>query len=435
MNSVWTKTAKLPTFKSLKNDIKTDVLIIGGGITGILCAYMLQQAGVNYVLIEADRICGGVSENTTAKITSQHGFIYDKLIKQFGVEKAQMYLKANQQALKQYRKMCKTIDCDFEVKDSFVYSTEQSDKLEKELNALNKISANAEFVKGIPLPVTTVGAIKFKNQAQFNPLKFIASVSSGLNIYEQTKALQFDGKTVVTSGGKIKASKIIVATQFPIFNKHGSYFLKMYQHRSYVLALSLDNTLDGMYVDQSKSGLSFRNFKNYLLLGGGSHRTGEQGGSFLELQNFADINYPNAKIEYRWATQDCMTLDGVPYIGQYSKRTPNLFVATGFNKWGITSSMAAAQILCDEMLGKENEYAPVFSPSRTILRPQLILNAFKTTANLLTPTKPRCPHLGCALKWNQAEHTWDCPCHGSRFSKDGKLLDNPATSDLNKKAH
>ena len=125
-----------------------------------------------------------------------------------------------------------------------------------------------------------------------------------------------------------------------------------------------------------------------------------------------------------------MSLDGVPYIGQYSSRTPGLFVATGFNKWGMTSSMAAAMLLSDLVQGRKNPYAQVFSPSRTALRPQLFSNMGKAAVHLLTPRSPRCPHMGCALKWNPQERSWDCPCHGSRFTEEGKLLDNPATGGL-----
>jgi hypothetical protein len=166
-----------------------------------------------------------------------------------------------------------------------------------------------------------------------------------------------------------------------------------------------------------------------LLLGGGGHRTGKQGGCWQELEAFARKHYPNAETVGKWATQDCMTLDSVPYIGQYSKSTPDLFVATGFNKWGMTNAMVAADVLCDLIREKTNPYADVFSPSRSMLSRQLALNAFESTVGLLTPTTPRCPHLGCALKYNRAEHTWDCPCHGSRFTESGELIDNPATDD------
>ena len=206
--------------------------------------------------------------------------------------------------------------------------------------------------------------------------------------------------------------------------------MNLYQHRSYVIALENAPDINGMYVDENEYGLSFRSHGNLLLMGGGAHRTGKHGGGWDALSALAKKYYPDAKEAYRWAAQDCMTLDGIPYLGQYAKNTPNLYVATGFNKWGMTSSMAAAQILSDLVQEKENPYAEWFCPSRSILRPQLFSNALETTANLLTFTKPRCPHMGCALKWNAQEHSWDCPCHGSRFDAHGNLLDNPANSDI-----
>lgn len=197
-----------------------------------------------------------------------------------------------------------------------------------------------------------------------------------------------------------------------------------------MIALSDAQDVSGMYADEDASGLSFRNAGDLLLLGGGSHRTGKQGGAWRVLEDFAAREYPSAQIRYRWATQDCMTLDDIPYIGNYSSRTPELYVATGFNKWGMTSSMVSAMILSDMVQGKDNPYARVFSPSRSILRPQLAINGFEAVKNLIMPSKKRCPHLGCALKWNREEQTWDCPCHGSRFTADGELIDNPATADL-----
>lgn len=430
MQSIWTDSTNFPNYHKLKKDIRTDVLIIGGGITGLLCAYQLHQAGVDYVLVEADRICSGITKNTTAKITSQHGLIYHKLIQRFGVEKARMYLDANEAALREYRRLCKTIDCSFEAKNSYVYSLNNSKKLAQELNALRMLGFHAEYEDTLPLPFTVTGAVKFRHQAQFNPLKFLTEIAKGLNIYEHTKVQELAPNLAVTEHGKITAKKIIVTTHFPFLNKHGSYFLKMYQHRSYVIAYKNAPNVDGMYVDESLKGLSFRNYKNMLLIGGGDHRTGKNGGNWQELSTFASIHYPTAKEVYRWATQDCMTLDEVPYIGQYSKNTPSLYVATGFNKWGMTSAMVAATILRDMILEKENPYVPVFSPSRSILRPQLVVNAFEATTNLLTPTTKRCPHLGCALKWNPVERSWDCPCHGSRFTEHGELIDNPAAGDL-----
>lgn len=432
MNSLWEQTSKHSGFESLNKDIKTDILIIGGGLAGMLCAYMLHQSGVRYVLAEAETVSSGITKNTTAKITSQHGLIYDKLIREFDVEKAKQYLDANEAALGRYRDICSNIDCDFEEKASYVYSLDDRQKIEKEILALEKLGFHAEFADQLPLPFSVAGAVKYKNQAQFNPLKFMFAISKGLHIYEHTAVRGLVGTTAITDHGKITAKKIIVATHFPFLNKHGSYFLKLYQHRSYVIALENAPNVGGMYVDEAQKGMSFRNYENLLLIGGGDHRTGKKGGNWQELRDFAQRYYPNATEITHWATQDCMTLDSVPYIGAYSASTADLYVATGFNKWGMTSSMVSAMILCDMVQGKKNPYAEVFSPSRTILRPQLAVNAFEAVVNLLTPTTKRCPHLGCALKWNPYEHTWDCPCHGSRFTKDGKLIDNPATGNLKK---
>lgn len=430
-HSVWSDTIIMPEFEKLIGDKKTDVLIIGGGVCGILCAYYLKQAGVDCILAEGSRIASGITKNTTAKITLQHGLIYDKLIRTFSKEEAQMYLLANQNALTEYEKLCKNIDCDFEKKTAYTYSMTDREKVEKEVDAVNSLGYKAHFAEETELPFKTQGAVQFDNQAQFNPLKFIAEIAKDLNIYENTFIRDITPTAAISDTGKITAKKIIVATHFPFINKHGSYFLKLYQHRSYVSAFESPVELKGMYVDEDLKGLSFRSYDNLLLIGGGSHRTGKQGGNWRDIDDFAKEYCPNIMLKYQWATQDCMSLDGVPYIGQYSKRTPNLYVATGFNKWGFTSAMAAAIILCDMVQGVQNDLAEVFSPQRSMIKPQLLVNGLEATVNLLTPTAKRCPHLGCALKWNKAEHTWDCPCHGSRFQKEGTLIDNPATGDGN----
>lgn len=430
MNSVWTETIKLPKFKALEGDVKTDVLIIGGGITGILCAHFLKEKGVSYILLEGRSICSGVTKNTTAKITAQHGLIYDKLLKNVGAEKAKMYLEVNQCALKKYFELCKKIDCKFEEKTNYVYSLDDRRKLEREADALRKIGFNADVLETTELPFATAGAVSFAHQAQFHPLAFLAQIVPQLNIYEHSFVKELTQKTAATDKARVTFDKVIFATHFPIDNKHGMFFLKMYQHRSYVIALENAKKMNGMYVDEAKKGLSFRSYDDLLILGGGSHRTGKRGGNWQELRKYAKKYYSGAIEKYYWATQDCMTLDSVPYIGQYSKGTPQYFVATGFEKWGMTSAMVSAMILTDLILGKESPYAEVFNPSRNMLKSQLLLNVGESTINLLTPTGKRCPHLGCALKWNVAEHSWDCPCHGSRFDAEGGVIDNPATGDL-----
>ncbi len=429
MKSVWEHDSTRVRFEALDGNKSTDVLIVGGGIAGILCAYKLKNAGVDCMLVEAKDICSGITQNTTAKITLGHGLLYDKLIRRFGEEKARLYLKAQIHAGQEYARLCESIDCDYETKDSYVYSLRDRKRIEKEVAALNRLGVKATFSDGGTLPLPIVGAVRVKDQAQFHPLKFLYALAKDLPIYELTKVIHLMPRIAVTNHGEITYKKLIVATHFPILNKHGSYFLKLYQHRSYVLALKGARDVDGMYVDECDTGLSFRNYGDLLLLGGGGHRTGKQGGCWQELEDFAWTHYKNLQIVGRWATQDCITLDGVPYIGQYAKSTPNVFVASGFNKWGMTNAMAAANILCDLVREKPNPYSALFSPSRSILHPQLAVNALESAAGLLTPTVPRCPHLGCALKYNSAEHTWDCPCHGSRFTERGELIDNPATDD------
>lgn len=427
---LWSDTAKAPSFKELHGDVKTDVLIIGGGAAGLLTAYFLDKKGVNYILVEGDRILSGVSGGTTAKITAQHGLVYNKLIKRFGFEKARLYLEVNRKALDMYKQLSRTFPCDYEEKNSFVYLKNNRKKLEEEAEAVRRLGFSAEITDNTDLPFKTVGALRFGGQGQFNPVKFFSELAKGLNIYEKTFVRELAPNRAVTGSGTIQARKIILASHFPILNKHGGYFLKMYQSRSYVIALKNAQKLDGMYVDGEENGLSFRNYKDLLLLGGGGHRTGKKGGNWQELREFQDKYYPNATEKYHWAVQDCMTLDGVPYIGEYSSGTVSLYTATGFNKWGMTSSMAAAMLLSDIVIGTGNRYTELFSPSRSIIRPQLFINVGEAAVNLIGFSKKRCPHMGCRLKWNTAEHSWDCACHGSRFSGEGVLLDNPSTGNI-----
>lgn len=430
MNSVWKENINLKQFPKLNGAHKTDILIIGGGMAGILCALLLQNSGVDYMLVEGGRIAGGTTGNTTAKITVQHGLIYSRIAKEYGLEKAQMYYDIQRHALEKLCEISRNIDCSFEEKSHYVYSLHHRSKLEEEQRVLEKIHAHAVFCERTELPLKTCGAIQFPQQAQFHPLRFISAICRDLNIFENTFIRELNGTTAVFDRGTIQAQKIIVATHFPFLNRHGSYFLKLYQHRSYVIALAHAQELNGMYLDEAKDGLSFRNYDGMLLLGGGAHRTGKKGGNWEVLRQAAQTFYPDAQEKFFWAAQDCMSLDALPLIGPYSKNTKDLYVAAGFNKWGMTSSMVAAMILRDLVLEKQNDYEALFSPSRSILKPQLMINIMETAANFLSFSTKRCPHLGCALKWNPVEHSWDCPCHGSRFDSNGTVLENPAMKKL-----
>ncbi len=430
MSSLWHETATLPSFPKLSENIKADVLIIGGGLAGLLTAYLLKEKGISSVVLESGKICGGTTGNTTAKITFQHGLIYSDLIKR-GAEIAKAYYEINRLALEKYKELAENIKCDFEIKDNYIYSTDSRQKIEDELKALQIIRSEGSFEESLPLPVPVAGAVKTENQAQFHPLLFASGIAKDLKIYENSRVIEMKGNTAVTETGSVKAENVIVATHFPFINKHGLYSLKLYQHRSYVIALENGADLDGMYLDEKENGLSFRNYRNLLLLGGGDHRTGKKGGNYTELRQKAKEFYPKAQEKFHWAAQDCMSLDSMPYIGSYSKSTHNLFVLTGFNKWGMTGAMAGADLLCDLLSGKTNPYAEIFSPSRSMLSPQLFLNGADSLVGYLYPTLKRCPHLGCALRYNRAEHSWDCPCHGSRFTESGRVINGPANGNLN----
>ena len=476
MKSIWDESCKFDKREELKGDIKTDVLIVGAGITGILIGYFLKKSGRDVVLIDKAEIASGNTKNTTAKITSQHDLIYNTLIKEFGEEKAKQYADANELAIRKYKQIIeeRKIDCDFKEVPAYIYSLNEVDKIIKEVEAAKKLGIEAEFIEKIDIPLDVKGAIKFNNQAQFNPLKFLKDISKELVIYENTRAIKIEESLVSTDKGNIEANHIVIATHYPIMNAPGYYFMKMHQERSCVIALENAECIKGMYIDYEKQGYSFRSYKGLLLLGGISQRTGENenGGSYDELRKFAKDIYPNSKEKYHWSAQDCITIDGIPYIGRYSNSTPNIYVATGFNKWGMTSAMVSAMIISDFILGNENKFSEIFSPKRFDLSLSInnIANDLVETAKNFIAQKisipsseiehiknghagiveyngqkvgvykdkqgkefivsTKCAHLGCELHWNADELTWDCPCHGSRFDYRGKLIDSPAVNNI-----
>lgn len=427
MNSLWMDGEKPRNRnKPLSGNIDTDTVVVGGGLAGVLCAYMLKERGIDSVVLEAKRIGTGVTCNTTAKITAQHRLVYSQIEKQYGFPAAKDYWEANQTAVEEYRRLAQTFPCDFEEKTAYVYSKNSRQKLDEEGALYRRMGVEPVFLKQSPIPVRTVGALGMPRQAQVHPMKLVNGVSGGLHIYENTFATHIQPGKVVTETGCINARRIILATHYPMVNIRGLYFMKLSQHRSYVLALSGAQDPGGMYIDEKEEGgLSFRTYGGYLLLGGGGHPTGKQGGGWAELRRVAREAYPDAQERYAWAAQDCMTLDAIPYIGRYHGKNRALYVATGFNKWGMTGCMVAARLISDLIADGESRYERLFSPSRSMLHPQLFANMGQAALGLISFGK-RCPHMGCALKWNPQEHTWDCPCHGSRFDCNGNLIDNPA---------
>jgi len=419
-DSVWMQTTKRQVGPPLEGNIVADALVIGGGMCGVLVAHRLKEAGVRVILVEARTVGGGITKNTTAKITAQHGLVYADLIKQFGVERARRHYEANAWAVGQFRTLAERFVCDFEEKMAYVYSVDDKRKLEREATAYRKLGIEPIFQENPPLPFRTAGAIGMAGQAQFHPLKFLYALADGLEIYENTFVSKIDGHKVYTENGIITAKHIVLATHFPMVNIPGLYFMKLHQSRSYVAAFEGVGPVDGMYRDERQGGHSFRTYGDLLFVGG-CHGA---------IQTLAKRTYPHATEKFRWATQDCMTLDGLPYIGRHRCGAKELYVATGFNKWGMTGSMVASWVLTDLIVTGKSELAELYSPQRPMKFDALVGNIVSSAKGLLSIGSPRCSHMGCKLRKNTIEDTWDCPCHGSRFDESGHVIDNPAKKGL-----
>jgi len=473
MASIWSETCTLAPRESLSGNLETEIAVIGAGMAGVLIADALAKAGRRVVVLEANRIGSGQTQNTTAKLTSQHGLIYQKLVRTLGREKAREYGRANEIALKTYRKLIKgrQISCDFQECPAYVYG-EDASSLESEAQTAADLGLPASFTPEVPLPVRSAGAVKFDRQAQFHPLKFLKAVAQGLTIYEHTCVEAVEGGTLFTDRGRVEALQVVFACHFPFVNFPGVYFSRMHQERSYVLALEGAGRVDGMYLGAGEEGCSFRSFGKLLLLGGEGHRTGEnsQGGRYEALRDRARRWFPHSREAACWSAQDCMTPDGVPYIGRYAPSTPNWYVATGFGKWGMTSSMTAALLLRELICSGQPPWT-VFDPGRFdakllsgvaaeggravkgLARQVFQIPAqaasgipaghggvvflkgektgvYKDEEGNLYPVDIRCPHLGCQLEWNPDERGWECPCHGSRFDRFGRLLSGPAQKGI-----
>lgn len=441
---------------------------------------------------------------------------YDYLINSLGKDSAKQYLYANEQAIKNIEKIIQEekIDCDFERQDNYVFTQNKDEvkKIKKEVEAVNSLGFDTKYLEKINLPINikedankkqknkeqeiniskpVLAAIKFPNQAQFNSYKYILGLASKIEenngkIYENSKVINLkkdeDSYIVETEGAKVKAKYVIIASHYPIINFPGFYFMKMYQETSYLIAVETNQELfDGMYINSEDPTISFRtalyNGKRVLIVGGMSHKTGAKidlSKAYKNLENVAKELYPDCKVLFKWNTEDCIPLDKIPYIGEFSNLMPNVYVGTGYKKWGMTSSNVAANIITDKILGRENKYEEVFNSKR--LKPlknyeeltnmvkevgySLIINRLKKTderlGNLkndegsiievdnqkvgvykdnkgnIHAIKPYCTHLGCELSWNNLDKTWDCPCHGSRFNYEGKNLYEPALKDLEK---
>jgi len=491
--SYWLTSESLPNFPKLTQDIKADVAIVGAGISGITTAYLLSKQGLKVAIVEAGNILNGTTGHTTAKITAQHDLIYDEFLSHFGREQTRLYYEANREAMQFIKQTVRElrIDCDFAEEDAYIYtnSDKYAAQLTAELAAYEKLGIPGAYVEQTPLPFRTQAAIVMHDQARFNPVPYLKTLirqvtGQGGQIYEHTTAVSVEKgnpPAVVTSEGhKIVCSHIVSCSHFPFQDGWGFYFARMYAERSYVLGVKTEKAYPGgMYISAEDPKRSLRsvtaNGETLVLIGGENHKTG-QGIPTIKhyeaLQAFGEEHFGLKEIRYRWSAQDLTTLDKLPFIGPIAADAPQVLVATGYKKWGMTTGTAAALLIEKLIAGQESPYQSLFTPSRfhadpglkTLLvqnadvakhliagklemvrkKPEELGNdegavvsvngkragAYRDPQGGLHIVDTTCTHMGCEVEWNEGERTWDCPCHGSRFSYKGEVLEGPAKKPL-----
>lgn len=494
-SSLWIGTADAEPYQPLEGEVTVDVAVVGAGIFGVTTALMLKRAGRSVALIEADRIGRGVTGRTTAKITSLHRLIYKTILDEYGQELGQMYARANERAIDQIEEFVGeyAISCDFSRLPFYSFAQKDSTRaqVEAEAEAALKLGLPAAFEENVPLPVRSNGAVCFLHQAQFHPVLYLDALAAeigggGSHVYERSRVVEInegDPCRVTTTGGAVNARDVVIATHYPIAGKKDFYFARIYAERHYVVAAQLPEPFaDAMFVSAEKLGYSYRaapsdNGPLLILTVGDKHKTGQQ----EDARDYYRAGVEHAReafgaetVDYRWSTQDTYTRDQVPYIGRLDSSTNHLYTATGFRGWGLTNATAGAQIVSDLIQGKKNPHANVFDPSRgkpltsvgefvkenvnvaksfvagylAVPRDEIdelregegrvarvdgdLVGVSRGKDGTLRTVKPICPHLGCVVAWNKAEQSWDCPCHGSRFSAEGAVLHSPAMKPLEK---
>jgi glycine/D-amino acid oxidase-like deaminating enzyme/nitrite reductase/ring-hydroxylating ferredoxin subunit len=493
--SIWLETTPETDYGALEGDLTVDTAVVGGGIAGLTTASKLESAGQSVAVLERDRIVAGVTGRTTAKLTSQHGLLYDHLLDAVGEAKARQYAEANEWAIDDVASTAaeRGIDCEFERAPAYTYARpgEDRERIRAEVEAARTLGLPASYTESAPFPDEVAAAARFDEQAHFNPRKYLLGLAAdldggGSHVFEETTARDIeDGEPcrVTTDRGTVTARDVVVATHFPFFD-HALYFSRLSPKRSYVLAARLNGDVPaGMYYHDGEPYFSLRPHptgdESLVLVGGQNHRTG-QGGDTTEryraLEAQARDRLDVASIEYRWATQDYTSVDRVPFVGAHAPQVDHVHVATGFGGWGMTNGTAAGRILADRILDRSNPWRAVYRPTRA--RPSAAkdllshnadamkhfvsdhlaarlgsgadadadavaageatvvdseegpLGLYRDEDGELHAVSAVCTHLDCLVRWNDAERSWDCPCHGSRFDYDGTVLDTPAVEDL-----
>ena len=474
----WTATADATSYATLKHSGSTDVAVVGAGIVGLTATYMLAQAGLSVTVLEARQVGRQVTGRSTAKVTAQHGLIYRHLIDTLGIEGAQRYADANRSGVEQIRGWVDklAIDCDFEPKDAFAYTCDSSlrSEIEREAEAARSVGFEADVLAKAPLPFETAGALRFRDQAQFNPVQYLIGLAAAIEaagggIFENTRVTKVDAGSrwrIEADRSHLNAEHVIIATNLPIAGP--VFFDRTTRPRCHIamaFRMAAGPAIDGMFIGIDKPTHSLRIGRDregpLLVVLGPSFMTGHDGdvaARFRELEDWVRSNLPAGDVAWHWANEDYDTADRVPFVGAPSNRNPGLYIATGFNGWGISNGTAAGMLIADQICGRENPWATLFDPTRRARKDfnkggdsqSLVASlkdippggggvikigkgniAVRRAANgSLHAVSASCTHLGCTVTWNNADQTWDCPCHGSIFSADGKVIHGPAVDPL-----
>jgi len=488
-DSLWLSTAPESGYPALDEDLETDVAVLGGGIAGLTTALMLTRQGARVVVIEARRVGSGVTGCTTAKVSALQATIYSTIRSRNGQDAAAAYAEASLAAVDRVAELVEElgIDCDLARRPAFTYAAAPGERssLENEQGAAAEAGLPVRLVESPDLPYPVHGAVRLDDQLQLHPVRYVQGLAAavdgaGSRVFERTRTTGIDEGSpcvVQTTGGTLRAGQVVVATHYPIFDR-GLYFARLKAQRSYCVAATLeasDSPPEGMSISAGSPTRSIRSHGDLVIVGGEGHSPGSAdatGQRFSQLERFVREYWQVAAVTHRWSAQDPVPYDHLPVIGPYRPGSSRLWVTSGFMKWGLTTATFGAAILADLIAGRPSAWAPTFSPLRVSLRSAHELaqlgakfgldfaldrvklpeagsaddvpagearvvrdglgkkGVYRDEAGVVHAVSLRCTHLGCLLRFNSAEVSWDCPCHGSRFGVDGRVLEGPAVDSL-----
>ncbi|MBB2911099.1 glycine/D-amino acid oxidase-like deaminating enzyme/nitrite reductase/ring-hydroxylating ferredoxin subunit [Streptosporangium becharense] len=494
MHSFWLETAPGRPYPEPTGDVEVDVAVVGGGIAGLSAAWELTRAGRSVAVLEAGRVAAGVTGHTTAKLSSLHTLIYARLSASAGTEAARLYARSQQEAVEHVARTTAElgVDCDLEPVPAFTYaeSDETLEQVRAEAEAAREAGLAASFVTGTPLPFPVAGAVRVEGQAQFHPRRYLlglleAMTARGALVFENSRVVKLDEGTpcrVTTAGGTtVTARDVVVATHYPVFDR-SLLFTRMEPHRELVVAVPIpaDRDPGGMFITTEQGTRSVRTApydggRRLLIVTGESFKpgTGGVGERFARLEAWTAERFGADRITYRWAAQDNGTTDRLPFVGPLHPGARHAYVATGFGGWGMSNGVMSGLLLAALISGEERPWSGLYDPRRLHpLREAAQMVKFQASvakhfvgdrlgsgpvgavADLgrgqgavlkvggrrsavyrdengeIHAVSAVCTHLGCVVGFNDAERTWECPCHGSRFGVDGSVLQGPAVDPL-----